>query len=73
MVRTFLPLGGGRCVHLVVVHGYQGASHDLDALAGTGLLFDAVLGELAPVAGCQPWLIVGDLNVEPNSLPVERD
>ena len=35
----------------------------------TGLLFDAVLGELALVFGCQPRLIVGDFNVEPNLIP----
>ena len=62
--RTVLPLGCGRCVHLVVVH--QGANHDPLALAETGLLFDAVVGELAAVAGCQPRLIVGDFKVAPN-------
>ena len=63
-VRTVLPLGCGPCVHLVV--GYQASSHDLEARAKTGLLFDAVMGGLAPVAGCQTRLIVGDFDVEPN-------
>ena len=42
------------------------ANHDLEARAKTGLLFDAVMGELAAVAGCQTRLIVGDFDVEPN-------
>ena len=61
-------------MHIVVVYGYQGAGHDTEALATKGLLFDAVLGELAAVAGCQPRLIVVDFNAEPrHSLLVERD
>ena len=39
------------------------------ALAGTELLFDAVLGEFAAVACCQPRLIIGDFNVEPKLIP----
>ena len=48
--------------------GYHGACHDSEALAETGFLFDAVLGELAAVAGCQPMLIVGEFNVEANQI-----
>ena len=34
--------------------------NDPEALAKTGLGFDAVLGEMEAVVGCQPRLIVGD-------------
>ena len=34
----------------MVVYGYQGASHHPEAFAKTGLLFEAVRGELAAVA-----------------------
>ena len=30
-------------MHLVVGYGYEGANHDSDVIARTGLLFDAVL------------------------------
>ena len=54
---------------MVVAYGYPGASRDPEALATTGLSFDAVLGELAAVAGCQPKLTIGDINVEPSLSP----
>ena len=50
-------------MHLVVVYGYLGASRDPEALAETLLLFDAVLEELAPGAGCQPGLFVGNFTM----------
>ena len=54
---------------MVAAYGYPGASRDPEALATTGLSFDGVLGELAAVAGCQPKLTIGDLNVEPSLSP----
>ena len=70
-----LPLGAGRFVHLVVLHGYQGADADAEQLALTDQLFDAALGELSVVARGQPCLLVGDFNVEPTKspLPGKRD
>ena len=69
VVRTVLPLGCGRCMHLVVVYGYQGASHDPDALANTGLLFDGVLEGAGCCCWGQLWLIVGVFNVQLNLIP----
>ena len=46
---------------IVVVNGFQRASHDSEALAETGHSSDAVLGELAAVAGGQRKLIIGDV------------
>ena len=45
-VRCMSPLGAGRFMHLVVLHGYQGADTDAEQLALTEQLFDAALGEL---------------------------
>ena len=45
-----LPLGSGRFMHLVVLHGHQGAHHGAGQLALTEQLFDAALGELSVVA-----------------------
>ena len=56
-------------LHLVGTFGYQGASHDPEAPAETRLLFDAVLGEHAAAAGCQPRPIIGNFSVEPNPIP----
>ena len=68
-VRCMLPLGLGRFMHLVVLHGYQGADHDPEQLALTEQLFDAAFGELSVVAWEQPCLLVGDFNVEPTKIP----
>ena len=54
---------------IVVVNGSQRASHDSEALAETGHSSDAVLGELAAVAGGQPKLIIGDVHVDSNLIP----
>ena len=66
VVRAVLLLNQGRCV---VVYGCQEASHDPEALAKTGHLSDAMLGELAGVACGQPKFIFGDINVGPNLIP----
>ena len=55
-----LPLGRGRFLHLVVLHGDQGADADAEQLALTDHLLDAALGELGVVAREQPRLVVGD-------------
>ena len=54
VLRCHLPVAGGRVVHLVVVHGFQGASTDPEKLRLTQKLLDAVLRELAVVASGQP-------------------
>ena len=68
-VRCMLPLGAGRCMHLFVLYGYQGADTDAEQLALTEQLFDAALGELSVVARGQPCLLVGDFKVEPTKIP----
>ena len=65
-----LPLGFGRFMHLVVLHGYQGADTDAEQLALTEQLFDAALGELGVVAWEQPCMLIGDFNVEPTKNPL---
>ena len=60
---------GGRFMHLVVLYGYQGAVSDAEQHALTEQLFDAALGELGVVARGQPFLIVGDFNVELTKIP----
>ena len=67
--RCMLPLSAGRCVHLVVLCGYQGADSDAEQLALTEQLFDTAVGELGVVARGQPCLIVGEFNVEPTKIP----
>ena len=56
-VRCVLPLGAGRCMHLFVLCGYQGA----DSVAA--------LGELSVVARVRPCPLLGDFNVEPTNIP----
>ena len=51
-LRSHVSIGGGRILHLVVVHGFQGAASDPEKLSLTDSLIDAVLGELAVTA---PW------------------
>ena len=67
----YLAAGAGRFMHLVVLHGYQGADADPEQLASTDHLFDAALGELN-VGGQAAALYdaVGDFNVEPTKIPV---
>ena len=64
-----LPLGAGRFMHLFVKNSYQGADTDAEQLVLTEQLFDAALGELSVVAREQPFLLVGDFNVEPTKIP----
>ena len=68
-LRTHIPIGGGRILHLVVVNGFQGAASDIEKLKLTDSLVDAVIGELAVLATGQPCLIVGDFNVERTKIP----
>ena len=68
-VRCLLPLGVGRFMHLVVLHGCQGADSDAEQFALTEQLFDAALGELGVVARGQPCLIVVDFNAEHTKIP----
>ena len=69
VLRCHLPVAGGRVVHLVVVCGFQGASTDPEKLRLTEKLLDAVLCGLAVVASGQPYLYLGDLNIEPEKIP----
>ena len=39
LVRSVVPLGGGRLMHLVVVYGFQGASDDAEKLSLTNEFF----------------------------------
>ena len=41
-LRCFLPISGGRVIHLVVVYGFQGASTDPEKLRLTEKLLGAV-------------------------------
>ena len=68
-VRCMRPLGLGRFMHLMVLHGYQGADTVAEQLALTDQLCDAAFGELGVVAGEQPCLLDGDFNVEPTKIP----
>ena len=68
-VGCLLPLAAGRFMHLFVLCGYQGADADAKQLALTERFFDAASGELHVVACGQPYLLVGDFNVEPNKIP----
>ena len=68
-LRCLIPLGSGRFMHLVVLHGYLGADGHAEQLALTEQLFDAAFGELSVVARGQPCLLVGDFNVEPTKIP----
>ena len=64
-----VAFGAAGFMHLVVLHGYQGADSDAEQLVLTEQLFDAALGELSVVAMGQPSLLVGDFNVEPTKIP----
>ena len=68
-MRTHIPIGEGRILHLVVVYGFQGAATDPEKLKLTDSLVDSVIGELDVVATGQPCLIVGDFNIEPTKIP----
>ena len=72
-LRCMLPVASGRFLHLVVLHGYQGADNDAKQLALTEQLSDAALGELGVVALDQPCLLVGtSLWNSPKSLAWQR-
>ena len=64
-----LRTGMGRVVHLVVVHGYQGAEEDSEKLLLTDKLLQAVLAEAQVVCVGQPLLFTGDLNADPGVIP----
>ena len=49
LVRSVLPLGDGRLLHLAAVYCFQGATDDAEKLGLTDELFDAVFGELSVV------------------------
>ena len=69
LVRSVLPLGDSRLMHLVVAYRHQGADDEAEKLSLTHQLFDAVMGELAVVGRGQPCVIAGDFNVEPTKIP----
>ena len=69
VLRTTLPTGKGRVVHLFVVYGYQGAEEDAQKLRLTVWLLQAVLAEAQMVCIGQPVLIAGDLNADPAVIP----
>ena len=46
VLRCLVPVAGGRIIHVVVVHGLQGADTDVEKLICTEQLFQAVFGEL---------------------------
>ena len=61
-------------MHLVVLHGYQGAYADPEQLALTDQLFDAALGELSvwPGDSLVCWLVISTWSHQ-NPFPVNRD
>ena len=74
MLRTVIPVGMGRLVH-VVVYGFQGADCDPEKLTRTDQLFQAVLCEIRVVDEGHPHLVQGAFNIEPLQNPLfgERD
>ena len=68
-VGCLLPLGNGRFVHVLVLHGVQGAECNAEQLGLADQLFDAALGQLAVVARGQLSSVVGDFNVQPTKIP----
>ena len=69
VLRTVIPVGKGRVVHVVVVYGFQGADGDPEKLARTDQLFQAVMCELRVVGDGHPFLLLGDFNIEPFKIP----
>ena len=54
VLRSVIPVGKGRVVHVVVVYGFQGADGDPEKLARTEHLFQAVMCELRVVGDGHP-------------------
>ena len=69
LVRSVLPLGSGRLMHLVFAYGFQGADEDAEKLRLSDQLFDAAMCELAVASGGQPCIIAQDFDVEPTKIP----
>ena len=68
-MKVTLPTGEGGVVHLFVVYGCQGSEEDADKLLHTDKQLRAVLADAQVVCVGQPFLIVGDLNVDPGIIP----
>ena len=69
VLRSVIPVGRGRVVHVVVVYGFHLPDCDPEKLAHTEQLFQAVLCELRVVGEGHPQLLLGDFNVEPSKVP----
>ena len=69
VLRSVISVGGGRVVHFVVVYGFQGADRDREKLARTERLFQDVMCELRIVSDGNPFLLLGDFNIEPSKIP----
>ena len=69
VLRTVVPVGMGRIVHVVVVYGFQGADCDPEKLTRTDQLFQAVLCELRVIDEGHLHLVLGDFNIEPSKIP----
>ena len=69
VLRTTLPTAQGGVVHLLVVHGYEGAEEDAENLQLTDRLLQAVLAEAQVVCIGQPMLVAGDLHADPAVIP----
>ena len=69
VLRTTLPTGKGRVVHLFVVYGCEGAEEDAEKLRLTDRLHQAVLAEAQVVCIGQPMLLAADLNADPAVIP----
>ena len=63
VMRSVIPVGDGRVVHVVVVYGLQGADGDQEKLTRTEQLFQAVMCELKVVGDGHPFLLFGDFNM----------
>ena len=69
VLKSVIPVGGGRVVHVMVVYGFQGADSDQEKLVRTDQLFQAVMCELRVVGDGHPFLLLGDFNIEPFKIP----
>ena len=59
VLRSVIPVGKGRVVHVVVVYGFQGADGDPEKLTRTDQLFQAVMCELRVVVLVIPFSFWG--------------
>ena len=67
-VGCLLPLGNGRFVHVLVLHGVQGAECNAEQPGLADQLFDAALSQLAVVARGQLSSVVDDFIVQPTKI-----